>query len=114
MNRCSAFADKPDIYQVSINHGRQEERGRDVRMTSSGDLKGRKRESSTWHGHSNLFDRRGKDTHTGRVITRLFFGAFTPFVSFFHAASWRGERGEDVRRAEGEVTREKERERKRE
>lgn len=114
MDRCSAFADKPDIYQVSINHGRQEERGRDVRMTSSGDLKGRKRESSTWHGHSNLFGRRGKDTHRPRYYETLFRRVHALRVLFPRGlVAWR-ERGEDVRRAEGVVTREKERERKRE
>lgn len=112
MDRCSAFADKPDIYQVSINHGRQEERGRDVRMTSSGDLKGRKRESSTWHGHghSNLFGRRGKDTHRPRYYETLFRRVHALRVLFPRGlVAWRA-RGEDVRRAEGEVTREKERE----
>lgn len=65
---------------------------------------------------ARTFDSFRGRTHTGRVITRLLFGAFTPFVRFFHAASRPGERDENARRAKGEVTRGRERksERKRE
>lgn len=86
MERRSAFANRPDIYRhFSINHSRREERGCDVRMTSSGDLKGRK-ESHRRDTSTPIFSVARERTHIGRAITRLLFGAFTPFVWFFHAA----------------------------
>lgn len=73
-------------------------------MTLKGEKESHRRGTDT-----PVFSAADGRTRIGRAITRLLFGAFTPFVWFFHAASRRGERDEDVRRAEGEATREKKR-----